>query len=60
MNQKLLDYEKVLTIIRSCKTSVQNNIAYRVVWNFNDKYKDDTYTLELFHECDLNLMRICK
>lgn len=58
MNQKLLDYEKVLKVIRSCKTNAQNQVAYRMVWNFQDKYKDDTYTRYLFIECDMNLQYI--
>lgn len=58
MNQKLIDYEKVLKVIRSCKTNGQNQVAYRVIWNFQNKYSDDTYTRYLFLECDMNLQEI--
>lgn len=59
MNQKLIDYEKTLAVIRSCRTNAQNQVAYRMIWNFQDKYKSDSYTLELFAVCDLNLQQIC-
>lgn len=58
MNQKLLDYEKVLRAIRSCRTNAQNQVAYRMCWLFQDKYKHDSYSLELFAVCDLNLNQI--
>lgn len=58
MNQKLIDYERMLKIIRSCVTNAQNQTAYRMIWLYQDKYKDDTYTRELFNECDDNLMKV--
>lgn len=58
MNQKLLDYEKVLRVIRSCRTSRQNQVAYQMCWRFQDMYKHDSYSLELFAVCDLNLNQI--
>lgn len=58
MNQKLLDYEKVLKVIRSCLTNAQNQTAYRMCWNFHDMYKEDTYSLELFLQCDENLISL--
>lgn len=58
MNQKLIDFDYTLKVIRSCKTNPQNQVAYRMVWNFNDKHKDDTLTLSLFDECDRNLIEI--
>lgn len=58
MNQKLLDYEKVLKVIRSCVTNAQNQTAYRMCWNFHDIYKEDTCSLELFLECDENLISL--
>lgn len=62
MNQMLIDYERTLAVIRSCKTNAQNQVAYRMVHNFHSKHKDDgqpSYTLELFAVCDLNLQQIC-
>lgn len=58
MNQKLLDYEKVLKVIRSCVTNAQNQTAYRMCWSFHDMYKEDTLSLELFRECDIVLIDI--
>lgn len=58
MNQKLLDYEKILKVIRSCVTNAQNQTAYRMCWNFHDMYKDDTFSLRLFRVCDENLIDI--
>lgn len=58
MSQKLTDYEHMLKIIRSCVTNAQNQTAYRMIWLYQDKYKDDTYTRELFNECDANLIDI--
>lgn len=55
---KLIDYEKVLKVIRSCVTNAQNQTAYRMCWNFHDMYKDDKYSLELFRECDIILIDI--
>lgn len=60
MNQKLTDYEKTLAVIRSCKTNAQNQVAYRMIWNFQNKHKDEMYSQQLFEECDLNLMQIIK
>lgn len=58
MNQKLLDFDKVLTVIRSCVTSRQNNVAYRMVFNFHSKHKDHTFLDTLIDECDRNLIEI--
>lgn len=58
MKQKLLDYEKVLKVIRSCVTNAQNQTAYSMCWNFHDMYKDDTLSLRLFSVCDENLISI--
>lgn len=58
MNQKLLDYEKTLEVIRSCRTSKQNTIAYRMVWNYQRKHGFDSFVLDLFAVCDLNLSQI--
>ena len=56
MNQKLLDYEKILKVIRSCVTNAQNQTAYSMCWNFHDMYKVDTFSLRLFRVCDENLI----
>lgn len=58
LNPKLLDYDKVSAIIRSCRTSGQNNVAYAVVHRFGAKYGWDSYTLQLFALCDLNMNQI--
>lgn len=58
MSPKLVDYEKTLAVIRSCLTNAQNQVAYRMIWNFQGKHKDDVYTLKLFTECDMNLQEI--
>lgn len=50
------DYDKIIKVIQSCVTSCQNNIAYRMIGNFNDMHKDDELTLRLFRVCDENLI----
>lgn len=52
------DYDKVVKVIQSCVTSSQNNIAYRMIWNFNDMHKDDELTVRLFRVCDENLISL--
>lgn len=59
INQKMLDYEKTLSVIRSCRTSRQNNIAYHMVWNFSGMYKDSDLEYALFEACDENLTKVC-
>lgn len=54
------DYDKVVKVIQSCVNSSQNNIAYRMIWNFNDMHKDHELTLRLFHVCDKNLISLGK
>lgn len=58
MNQKLVAYDKVCNIIRSCRDSRQNNVAYVVIQNFARMYGNDSYALELYTLCDLNLQQI--
>lgn len=58
MNQKLLDYEKTLAVIWSCRTNAQNQVAYRMIWNFQKKHNADVYSTELFAECDKNLLYV--
>lgn len=58
MNHKLLDYEKVLKFIRSCVTSRQNNVAYRMAFNFHTKHKDHSFLDSLLDECDRNMIEI--
>lgn len=58
MNQKYDDYEKTLAVIKSCRTSRQNMVAYRMIWNFSSKHKDDHMVQELFYQCDINLIDI--
>lgn len=58
MNQKLLDYEKVLKVIQSCVTSGQNNTAYQMAFNFHNMYKDDNITFILLDACDKNLIEL--
>lgn len=58
MCKKYDDYEKTLAVIKSCRTSRQNMVAYRMIWNFSSKYKDDLLVLELFNRCDMNLVDI--
>lgn len=58
MNQKLLDFDKVLKVIRSCVTSRQNNVAYHMAFNFHKKYKDNTFLDKLIDECDRNMIEI--
>lgn len=60
MNQKLIDYDRTKAVIQSCITNPQNQVAYRMVWNFSDKHKDDTLSLSLFDECDRNLIQVCR
>lgn len=54
------DYWKVVAVIQSCRTSRQNNVAYRMIQLYEKKYPqnnglaDDLYTL-----CDINMIGIC-
>lgn len=52
------DYNHVVKVIQSCVTSGQNNTAYRMVWNWNNLYKDYTLSLQLFRLCDENLIEL--
>lgn len=58
MKSKHDDYDYVVKVILSCKTSRQNNVAYKMCWNFHDMYKDDILSLRLFRVCDENLVDI--
>lgn len=55
---KLEDYDKVCAIIRSCRNSRHNNIAYAVILRFEAKWGWDSYALELHALCDLNMNQI--
>jgi len=56
MNQKLIDFDYTLAVIRSCKTSAQNNVAYHMAFNFHNKHKDLILFESLLDECDNNLL----
>lgn len=58
MNQKLLDFDKVMKVIRSCRTSQHNNVAYRMALNFHNIHKDYNFLHALVDECDRNLIEI--
>lgn len=58
MNQKLIDFDYTLAVIRSCKTSAQNNVAYHMAFNFHNKHKDHSFLDSLLDECDRNLIEI--
>ncbi|QYW06703.1 hypothetical protein uav_172 [Pseudomonas phage UAVern] len=53
------DYQKVLDVIHSCKTSAQNNVAYAMVLNYEKKYPhNNILSTELHYHCELNLIEI--
>lgn len=56
--QKIMDYEKTFKVIQSCKTNMQNQVAYKMCWLFFDKYKDSVYADSLFREVDAQLEKI--
>ncbi|UAV84675.1 hypothetical protein PHB09_180 [Pseudomonas phage PHB09] len=54
------DYWKVVDVIKSCKTSRQNNVAYRMVQLYEKKYPVSRgLAQELYDLCDENLTNIC-
>lgn len=54
------DYWKIVDVINSCKTSAQNNVAYRLVQLYDRKYPVSRgLAQELYDLCDENLIDIC-
>lgn len=63
MSKMYDDYDKVVKVIHSCKTNSQNQIAYRMCWNWNAMYKDSPLFMSLIIMCDeslINIMGSCK
>lgn len=53
------DFAKVVDVIKSCKTSAQNDVAYRMVCNYDKKYPQNSIiTMELMALIDQNLYDI--
>ena len=55
------NYFKVLAIIKSCRTSRQNNTAYAVVQRFEKMYGESWHcwqTSHLYDVCDSNMFAI--
>lgn len=53
------DYYKLVKVINSCKTSAQNNVAYRMIFLYQKKWPNNKIlTQELFDLCDENLYDI--
>lgn len=58
MQNKWDDYAKVLAIVSSCTTSRQQCVAFRVVMNFDKKWKDDALFNILHNALNDNLLKI--
>lgn len=54
------DYEKVVKVIKSCKTNAQNQIAYRMCMNWGSMYKDYQKLEDLLTLCDESLIDIVR
>lgn len=53
------DYWKTVQVIKSCKTSAQNNVAYKMIMLYERKYPQNNGLAENLYElCDENLSEI--
>lgn len=54
------DYWKTVAVIQSCRTSRQNNVAYRMIQLYEKKYPQNNGLADKLYElCDINLIEIC-
>lgn len=53
------DYHKIVDVIKSCKTSRHNNVAYRMIQLYERKYPQNNGLAEqLYNLCDDNMIEI--